>query len=133
MHDNSEHEQADGVTVVFPLGVRAGQRIFTPHGEITVGPGRKTVLTAEQHAHLVETHVEGYFDHGDQEPTDAEIYGAQGADRRNRAPRPGTKAYEQWAQDREDENRAITRESTAAHNERTKRRTRETTGRNDEE
>jgi hypothetical protein len=84
------------IEVVFPLGFRAGQQIPTPHGDVKVGPGRRTTLTEEQHAHITGGD-EKFFQHENNDPTDVELAQIE-AERTGTAfqkpPRVGTFAYE---------------------------------------
>ena len=116
----SEHEN---VTVVFPVGYRAGQRIITRHGEIVVGPARKTELSRKLYEYMVETHAPGFFEHDQQEPTEAEKFAlAGGRGPRAKLPRPGTKAWELYAAEHEHEQRQVAEAINTAHNRKQARR-----------
>lgn len=92
----------DSKTVVFPVGVRPGTVYRTPSGDVTIGPARKTALTDKQLDYFHETHGASYFDHDEQRPTEQEEREAEFGDRKvEPPPRPGTLAYEAWAQEHE--------------------------------
>ena len=108
-------QDPDLETVVFPLPVRAGQRFVTPHGEVVVGKYRETKLSRKLYDHFLETHGASYFKHDQQHPTDHELF-ANDRGPRAKLPRPGTKAWELYAAEHEQEGRQVAAAVNAAHN-----------------